>query len=637
MGTVYLGVHGRRLAAVKTLKAELLDQEHFLTRFRREQQAVAAARHPCVPRLLGAHPAGPVPWIATEYVAGPTLERCVEDHGPLPLDTVRTLGALLASALAALHDAGVVHRDLKPSNVLLDADGPRLVDFGIARMPAATTVTLTGQRPGTPGHMSPEQVLGRELGPPSDVFTLGALLAYAGSGHHAFGAEGHAPPDFAIAYEEPDLSRVPPALARELLPCLDKTPDLRPAAAELARRWGAPDGRPAAPADWLPGHVRDRIGEARFLARESAGRGSLSRRRVLGAAAGVLAVGGAGAWWGLGRDGSTDTGGVPLWDGAAGERPESVWSVSGLDPERPFGPSPAGDVLLVARPGKVSALDPRTGATRWSYPGGRAPAPSASRPLLIGADGRLAELDARTGRPVRRGPGKLDRLLALDADAVYALDTAGHVVAVRPGGTAPRWRTADRLVEPGRAAAGTAGGGLLLVASEDGAVVALDSGTGRRRWAARDGGPRAAVAGGLVILGGGTLRGVDADTGEQRWELTPSGTTSPFGAPLARGGRVYVTDGQLIRCVRAADGEGVWEAQSTGGPYATARPVAAAHGLYVPMADGADGIAAVPLAGDAERYRFTPTAARDAPWAVAAAGEVLALQNGGQLYALPRF
>ncbi|MCZ0982729.1 serine/threonine-protein kinase [Streptomyces diastatochromogenes] len=252
MGVVYLGRGGRRVAAVKTLRPELLDEAHFLARFRRERQAADATRHPYLPRLLGADLGGPVPWIATEFVGGPTLGRCVDDHGPLPEPAVRALGGMLASALAALHAAQVVHRDLKPSNVLLAADGPRLVDFGIARLPLATTVTVTGQRPGSPGYMSPEQVLGRELGPPNDVFTLGALLVYASTGHPAFGGESSAALDYAIAHEEPDLSRVPPPLAPVLHRCLDKSPGARPTAEELAALWSSPARRPKAAKEWLP-------------------------------------------------------------------------------------------------------------------------------------------------------------------------------------------------------------------------------------------------------------------------------------------------------------------------------------------------------------------------------------------------
>ncbi|MGH4035512.1 protein kinase domain-containing protein [Actinomycetota bacterium Odt1-20B] len=689
MGSVYLGRSGRRVAAVKTLRTQFLDDPHFLARFRRERQAAGAVRSPYVPRALGADldgTGGQPPWLATEFVAGPTLERCVEERGPLPADSVRTLGALLAAALAALHPAGVVHRDLKPSNVLLTADGPRLVDFGIARMPAATAVTVTGQRPGSAGYMSPEQVLGGELGPPSDVFTLASVLVYASTGHHAFGGDGLALADYGIAHEEPDLSRVPGALAGALRRCLAKDPAGRPTAGELVELWrdtGSARGTGRQHA-WLPVDVVRDLRELERQARELTGSGvrltsasgAWNRRRVLGAAAGgAVALAGAGVagwrWLGPGKgdggDGANGPGGAPpLWDGAAGERPEPLWSVSGLDPDMPFGPARAGDVLLVADSGRVAALDPRTGDRLWSYAGGRAPAPTASRPLLVGRDGVLRGFDSRTGDVSWRGPGGLARLLAADSDLVYATDSDGRVVAVRHGARRALWRSAEDLAGDGAVAA--VGGGRIVVTGKDGTVHALDSGSGSSSssesgsssgsssrsgssagsrdsseeeggWSASGapGGVPVVLAGGLAVLGGATLRGLDLRSGRRRWDALPNGDTERFGAPVVHDGLVYATDGATVRCLRLDDGSDVRQITGPDGIYAQAQPVVAAHGLYVPLASGADGVAALPLSGDTERYRFAPAAEGDGAWAVATAGGVMAVQNGGRVYALPRF
>ncbi|MFG2621867.1 PQQ-binding-like beta-propeller repeat protein [Streptomyces sp. NPDC048507] len=638
MGTVYLGRGGRRVAAVKTLRRELLGDPHLAVRFRREREAAEAVRSRYVPRHLGADLGAPVPWLATAYVPGPTLERCVEDYGPLPTGTVRALGAMLATALDALHTAGVVHRDLKPSNVLLAADGPRLVDFGIARMPAATQVTLTGQRPGSAGYMSPEQVLGLELGPPSDVFTLGALLAYACTGHHLFAGDGFAFADYGIAHEEPDLSRVPPSLRPSLAGCLVKEARRRPRAAELAALWEG-SGR-GAPAGWLPAPVLRDIERQDLRARELTGRPGPSRRRVFGIAAGaaVLLAGGAGGagwrWYGPGAD---RDGEVPLWQGAPGERPAPVWSVADLDPGMPFGPVPAGDVLLVADPGKVSALDPRTGRRLWSYEGGRPPVPGAPDAVLVGPDGVLRALDPRTGKPAWTGPGGLSGLLAAESGALYARDPDGRVVAVRRGTAAPLWRSREAVAADGAVA--VAQEGRLVVTAADGAVHVLDPASGRAVWetAGAAGGLPAALGDGLVVLGGAALRGFDAKDGARRWEAGPTTRPGSFGAPLVRAGSVYAAEGGRLRCLRLADGGDVREMTGEGGGYAAARPVAAAGGLYVALAAGAGGVAAFPLAGDSERYRFSPGAERDGPWAVAAAGRVVAAQNGGRLYALPLF
>ncbi|MFC9614477.1 PQQ-binding-like beta-propeller repeat protein [Streptomyces sp. NPDC056938] len=629
MGSVYLGRSGRRVAAVKTLKAEFLDEVHFVVRFRREHRAAEAVRTPYVPKLLGADLTSRPPWIATEFVAAPTVERCVEESGPLPETSTALLGALLASALAGLHAAGVVHRDLKPSNVLLAADGPRIVDFGIARLPAATVLTMTGQRPGSAGYMSPEQVGGAPPGPPSDVFTLGALLAYASSGHHAFGEHGLALADYAIAHEEPDLTHVPPALAPDLRRCLAKDPAARPTAEQLAVRWRAPRKRPEA--SWLPAYVTRHIFELNSAAQELAGLGP-SRRRVLAGAGGVLLAGsGGGVWWAVGREAGPR--GVPRWNGKPGETPKPVWSVADLGSPAPFAPARANDVLLVADRGKVSALDPRTGERLWSKQATAAPVPQAARALLIGRDGTIRAFDSRTGEASWEGPGGLARLLAVDADSCFAADRAGRVVAVRLRDGSVLWRS-DDAVAPGRAA-GVASGGTLLLTPAKGKILALNSATGEWRWAAS--GTGAGGGGGHAVLGGAVLRGLDLDSGKERWRARTIGDLYSFGTPVVHRGLVYVTEGDLLRCLKVSDGSGVREVSSAGGLYATTPPVIAGGGLYVPLAEGANGIAALPLDGDAERYRFSPTAAGDGAWSITATDDVVAVANGGRLYSLPLF
>ncbi|MFC9292059.1 serine/threonine-protein kinase, partial [Streptomyces sp. NPDC057052] len=173
MGVVFLArAPGGAVAAVKTVRSSYADGTGFRARFRREVEAARQVDSPWVVPLLDADADAETPWLATPYVPGPSLAETVDTFGPLPLASVRVLGVRLAEALEAVHAAGLVHRDVKPGNVLLAPDGPRLIDFGIARAPEATALTSSGVIVGSPGFLSPEQARARggEIGPPSDVF-----------------------------------------------------------------------------------------------------------------------------------------------------------------------------------------------------------------------------------------------------------------------------------------------------------------------------------------------------------------------------------------------------------------------------------------------------------------------------------
>ena len=175
---------------------------------------------------------GPVPWLATTYVAGPSLDDAVADRGPLPTWSVLRLAAGLAEGLSAIHAAGVVHRDLKPSNVLLATDGPRIIDFGISRAPGAT-LTHSGLLVGSPGFISPEQAEGGDAGPPTDVFSLGVVLAFAATGEGPFGTGSTLALVYRVVHCPPDLDRVPAELRALVRLCLAKDPAARPTAREL--------------------------------------------------------------------------------------------------------------------------------------------------------------------------------------------------------------------------------------------------------------------------------------------------------------------------------------------------------------------------------------------------------------------
>jgi WD40 repeat protein/serine/threonine protein kinase len=251
MGTVYLGRSpGGRRVAVKIVKPELANDQTFRTRFRREVAAAQAVSGFYTAPVIDADPDAPQPWLATAYIEGPDLRSTVEEAGPLPVDTVRSLAAGLAEALTAIHRVGLIHRDLKPSNVLLAADGPRVIDFGIAK--ALDDVALTGEFViGSTPYMSPEHVESGNIGPASDVFALGSTLVYASTGANPFGGGRPEVQLFRILNGEADLSAVPDELRELITHCLARDPDARPTPAQVIEEVTG-DGGELPGVDWLP-------------------------------------------------------------------------------------------------------------------------------------------------------------------------------------------------------------------------------------------------------------------------------------------------------------------------------------------------------------------------------------------------
>ncbi|MCQ4213971.1 protein kinase domain-containing protein [Streptomyces longispororuber] len=246
------------LVAVKVIRNEAARDEGYLRRFEREAAVAAAVSSPYVARLVGSAVSGEQPWLATEFVTGPTLAQAVRRHGPLPPGAVAALGAGLARGLAALHAAGALHRDVKPGNVLLAADGPRVIDLGVARVRTATTLTETGLLVGTPGFMSPEHVAGgRHVVPASDVFCLASVLAYAATGRDPFGDGPVAAVLYRVSQAEAELGPMPEELATVLRSCLARDPAERPSAADVADTFDRL--RDAAHAPEWPDAVREAI------------------------------------------------------------------------------------------------------------------------------------------------------------------------------------------------------------------------------------------------------------------------------------------------------------------------------------------------------------------------------------------
>ncbi|MEU8971533.1 protein kinase [Streptomyces monashensis] len=316
MGTVYVARSaGGRTVALKTMHAAIATESAARTRFRLEVDAARVIGDRFGARVMDADPLAETPWLATEYVLGPSLDEAVEAGGPLPERSVRALGAALCSALGQLHRSDVVHRDLKPSNILLTAYGPKVIDFGIARAIGDDRLTRAGAAVGTPAFMSPEQATGREHDAAGDVFALAGVLVYASTGRGPFGSGQAADLLYRVRYAEADLSGVPAALVSVLAHCLAKEPASRPTTAQLAAQLHDGKGEFA---DYLPDELIANIArraadvwrlvpqrlsapsvEAGPVTATSPPSQGLSRRGLLaaGGAFAVAAAGSGGLWW----------------------------------------------------------------------------------------------------------------------------------------------------------------------------------------------------------------------------------------------------------------------------------------------------------------------------------------------------
>ncbi|MFI5879028.1 bifunctional serine/threonine-protein kinase/ABC transporter substrate-binding protein [Streptomyces sp. NPDC051554] len=322
MGVVHLArTADGSLVALKVIRAEYAADPAFRARFRREVRLATGLMGRWVVAVTAADTEAREPWLATAFVPGPSLAEAVDGLGPLPADSVVTLGAQLAEALGELHAVGLVHRDVKPGNILLVPDGPRLIDFGIAKGVGTTALTAPDEVVGTPGYLSPEQTRtrGGEVGPASDLFSLGCVLAYAATGRRPFGT-GEAPAVLYRTVHEPHdptgLAQLPPLLRTVIDACLAKDPALRPTAAAVHSALTDekhPGDGPSSATEWLPSAVLRLVAERSARALDPPPRAAgpstpeplntprtqgLPRRRILtigGSAAAVLAASGTGA------------------------------------------------------------------------------------------------------------------------------------------------------------------------------------------------------------------------------------------------------------------------------------------------------------------------------------------------------
>ncbi|GAA4799767.1 protein kinase domain-containing protein [Streptomyces ziwulingensis] len=672
MGKVYLGRDAAGgPAAVKVLLPELAHDRHLADRFVREARTARAVTSEGVARVLGAEPESGRPWIASEFLAGPTLDEAVRRHGPFGDALLRELARSLARTLQDIHVTGLVHRDLKPQNVVLTSRGPRIIDFGIARPEHGLTLTRTGQIPVTPGYGAPEQVLGQRVGPAADVFSLGAVLAFAACGRPAYAGTEVAAVLYEVVHGAPDLDLVPPPLRDLVAPCLARDPAARPLPGQVADAALPPAGSERF---WTTGPLADDIRRREAAARELTGgqrrpAGTAphrtpdgprpSRRRLLGTLAGggaLLAAGAGGAvWWRGGVDaGSSDPFDIPPAVRVAAAEPAGdtgeitpLWgpSTDVADANSPR-PLPVRDVVVFAAAGGgIAAHGVTDGKERW-----RAEARADAGYLSVGdrlvatadEDGVLRTYVAATGAAKWTADVRADVLLAADAGHVYLLTDEGALRCVATADARVRWTRRPPVALTGRPAAAL-GAGLLVVCGGSGDVAAVRAEDGAKAWV-REGQAAAALApavgNGVVHLGGHTLAAVRAEDGEELWSRDPLHAVRDdgygWGPPTVAGGEVYAVDSEALRHL-SADGDpvSVGFVKGTAPPWQP--PVVQADSVWVVESEDT-GVSGLPRSAGAEAalataltYPLTGGAGRTA----AGDRNRLFVLNAGTLVALP--
>ncbi|WP_424889933.1 protein kinase domain-containing protein [Streptomyces sp. XH2] len=543
MGEVHLARGPEGTVALKTVRAALAGEPGFRARFRREIAVARAVDSPHVARLTGGDADADPPWLATEYVPGPTLAEAVRLAGPLPAETVRALGAHLVRALHAVHAAPALHRDLKPANVLLAADGPRLIDFGVARAPDATTLTGTGLMVGTPGFMSPEHLRGgRHVVAASDVFCLASVLCYAATGEDPFGDGPLAAVLHRVSQAKADLSSVPDPLRGILADCLRPDPAERPGTEALTARFGTPrEG-----AFGWPRTIRDRIASDRAAAEFTTARG-------LAAARGPAAAPGTSSR----RDGDQPLPGYPAVPGGPDVRTAPPGSAAGV--ERRGGGLEAADLAGSApAPGGPDRRTVQLGSAAGGagHGGAHGSAGSATSPRRDGDQ----PLPAYPAVPAGRGAGAVPPVPA--AAYPYDLPTMGGAPHPRAAQASPssRPRAAVKLGLAGLAACAV---GAAVVFGVYQGTRSDDGGTGGKPDAATAGKAPAAGPDGVDEEGGpdraGTLPGPDGAARPAGWHAW-SGNLSkgPLGCAADATALVcQLVDGSY-EAVAVKDGKQLW-------------------------------------------------------------------------------
>ncbi|WP_280425927.1 serine/threonine-protein kinase [Nocardia carnea] len=598
MGDVFLARSpADRLVAIKAIHRHLAGDREFLARFAREVQAARAVGGFYTAAVVDADPEATRPWLATEYIPAPSLKQVVAQHGPLPESAAGLLAIGITEALGAIHAAGIVHRDLTPANILLAQSGPRVIDFGIARALAQThSLTATGSVIGSPGHMSPEHILGEEVGPAGDLFSLGTVLAFAITGRGVFGQAPVGVMMHRVLHDQPDLTGIPDGrLYRIIVACLAKDPAARPGVEQVLAALGHAPGATLPTAGWLPPHM---------TATRTPTGSRVGRRTIIAAAGlaglGLLGAAALGAAKFLGDDepaASTATIGPPA--GTVRWRTD-IGAIGGYDPVAP--PVADGNVFAGSIDGKVYALDVRTGEVRWQADMGYE---ISSVPVVVG--------DVVIASAITKGAGAFDRSTGAlrwradvdptnlwaggDPASVFAVADSGYGIVALDGVTGqPRWTAlTDQLVQMDTSIAFGRGNVFVTI---DSAVWALDAATGGVRWRAEVGWPaQPFVTGATVLITGPiqeSMQALSAESGTPLWtferdrgeDVTVFGDTiyltseldkiyalelgtgafrwmvhtdaTPIGAPVVTGGTIYQAIGTRVHALDAAGGEQRW-------------------------------------------------------------------------------
>ncbi|AKH85168.1 hypothetical protein AA958_26365 [Streptomyces sp. CNQ-509] len=614
MGKVYLGRDSSgRPAAIKVLRPELAHQSNLAQRFVREAHAAQAVQSPGVARVLGAETEGGRPWIACEFLAGPTLAEAVERYGPLDGTALRAVGAALANTLTDIHAAGLVHRDVKPPNIVLTATGPRIIDFGIARPEHGLTLTSTGEAPVTPGYGPPEQVLGQRVGPPADVFALGAVLTLAATGQTAYQGSHVAAVQYEVVHGEPRLEGLPPDLYPLIAPCLAKDPAYRPTPPQIAAALAPP---PGAAAVWEQGPLAQDIGgreqeAARLAALPAAGDTQVpgpSRRRLLvglGAGGAVLAASaGTAAWWWLGKDDGGTTAAPkrdpwaaqPLKSYSSDNAPAALWGpVGGLNSDMPM-LLPLRETLVAAMAdGSIAGLDIRTGKEKWRQKDAAAASRAAGLDentfAAADAEGVLYGLRGRDRREQWSAPdARAAVVLAGDRQGAYVTTKDGELRAVGTDGK-ERWTVPLPVKSTvSKPAWATTADGMLVLSGSDGKLAVVDTRDGTKVWDTPQRSSYAlpcAVGGGFVYAGGDGLTAYALKgEGKVEWNEDPKGEYI-WSAPALAGGLLYaVNDTQLtVRNARTREIEWTADAGSVALKYP---PVVQGNSLWAGTTSSVD-------------------------------------------------